>query len=143
MAEYEKVARRRKAYIPNHSPAADLEEWSKFQSALLKLTPEYPMRRDTIVAEKNLFMVLAFVADNPGVWALHCHNDFHARTGMMRQVVSAPRRLRELFGTYNLTSGMQVSKGQYRNNWVEWIRRNIAGCKDGFDMSSWVDQNGL
>jgi len=140
MAEYEKVSRRRNSY---QNPSADLKEWYKFESAVLKLTPDFPMRRDTIAAEKNQFMILAFVADNPGVWALHCHNDFHARTGMMRQVVSAPGRLRQLFGTYNLATNTQVFRGLYQDNRVEWIRRNIAGCNKGEDMSSWVDQKGL
>ena len=30
---------------------------------------------------------VAFDADNPGRWALHCHNLYHMATGMMTEVV--------------------------------------------------------
>jgi hypothetical protein len=40
---------------------------------------------------------VAFVADNPGIWADHCHNLPHAADGLMAHVmyegVSTPYRL--------------------------------------------------
>jgi len=27
-----------------------------------------------------------WVGDNPGRWAFHCHNEYHADTGMLRVV---------------------------------------------------------
>ncbi|MEU1458195.1 multicopper oxidase domain-containing protein, partial [Streptomyces avermitilis] len=28
-------------------------------------------------------LVIDFDADNPGLWMLHCHNQYHSETGMM------------------------------------------------------------
>jgi hypothetical protein len=47
-------------------------------------------------------MILAFRTDNPGMWAFHCHNDFHASTGMMKQVIEAPGELRARLGLWKI-----------------------------------------
>jgi FtsP/CotA-like multicopper oxidase with cupredoxin domain len=31
-------------------------------------------------------VTIAFVADNPGRWAFHCHNLYHMMMGMMTEV---------------------------------------------------------
>jgi FtsP/CotA-like multicopper oxidase with cupredoxin domain len=42
--------------------------------------------RDTVIVTPNMGSVrLAFDADNPGRWALHCHNLYHMMTGMMTE----------------------------------------------------------
>lgn len=80
--------------------------WRRFSAGIgyqlqqTQSSPANPMTRDTLMAEKYQFTVVAFVADNPGVWALHCHNDFHARSGMFKQVVEMPSRLVENLGTW-------------------------------------------
>ncbi|MEC7259162.1 MAG: multicopper oxidase domain-containing protein, partial [Pseudomonadota bacterium] len=44
-----------------------------------------PMR-DTILSQPNQPMEIAFVADNPGKWLLHCHMLAHAAAGMVTWV---------------------------------------------------------
>ncbi|MCC1494643.1 multicopper oxidase family protein [Cognatishimia sp. F0-27] len=39
--------------------------------------------RDTILMQRNETVEIAFVADNPGDWLLHCHMLEHAASGMM------------------------------------------------------------
>ncbi len=41
-----------------------------------------PMR-DTVLVPVNGRVAIAFDADNPGRWALHCHNLYHMNAGMM------------------------------------------------------------
>jgi FtsP/CotA-like multicopper oxidase with cupredoxin domain len=31
-------------------------------------------------------VTIAFHADNPGRWLMHCHNEYHQATGMMTEV---------------------------------------------------------
>lgn len=38
--------------------------------------------RDTITVEANSYLVLRFVANNPGVWMMHCHIDWHMAAGL-------------------------------------------------------------
>jgi FtsP/CotA-like multicopper oxidase with cupredoxin domain len=39
--------------------------------------------RDTVLVPANGSVAVAFDADNPGRWALHCHNEYHMAAGMM------------------------------------------------------------
>ncbi|CAI6299461.1 unnamed protein product [Periconia digitata] len=52
-----------------------------------------PMRRDNVVIPPHGYLVLRFVADNPGVWYFHCHIDFHLVGGMAALFIEAPDAL--------------------------------------------------
>lgn len=45
--------------------------------------------RDTVLVPVGGSIRIAFDADNPGRWPLHCHNLLHMATGMMTEVVVA------------------------------------------------------
>jgi FtsP/CotA-like multicopper oxidase with cupredoxin domain len=40
-------------------------------------------RKDTVIVRPMQALEVDLDADNPGQWALHCHNIYHAETGMM------------------------------------------------------------
>ncbi|WP_099041874.1 multicopper oxidase family protein [Mycobacterium neglectum] len=40
-------------------------------------------RKDTVIVLPMQQLRVSFVADNPGVWMLHCHNTYHQEAGMM------------------------------------------------------------
>lgn len=52
--------------------------------------PASPIRRDTIVVPPMGYVVLRFVADNPGVWIFHCHIDWHLSSGLAMLFIEAP-----------------------------------------------------
>jgi iron transport multicopper oxidase len=52
--------------------------------------PAIPMRRDTVVLNKNGYLVFRFAADNPGVWLFHCHIEWHMSQGLIATMVEAP-----------------------------------------------------
>jgi hypothetical protein len=67
-------------------------------------TPTYnlnnPIRRDTHVVDGNFgvpgtggYAVLAFPADNPGAWLLHCHIPFHISGGLGIQFLERPSEI--------------------------------------------------
>ncbi|MGW3347894.1 multicopper oxidase family protein [Nonomuraea rubra] len=41
------------------------------------------IRKDTAIIFPNTRLNVDFDADNPGLWMLHCHNIYHAESGMM------------------------------------------------------------
>jgi FtsP/CotA-like multicopper oxidase with cupredoxin domain len=41
------------------------------------------VRKDTVIVRPMQALEVDLDADNPGQWALHCHNIYHAETGMM------------------------------------------------------------
>jgi FtsP/CotA-like multicopper oxidase with cupredoxin domain len=42
--------------------------------------------RDAVLVPPMGSVTIAFDADNPGRWALHCHNLYHRMAGMMTEV---------------------------------------------------------
>lgn len=69
-----------------------------------------PMRRDTVSVPAQRHIVIRFVADNPGVWALHCHVSWHMEGGMFVSLLERPADLKTLVegmdaGTKNTSLG--------------------------------------
>lgn len=40
-------------------------------------------RKDTVIVLPNQKVSTVLVADNPGIWMIHCHNTYHQEAGMM------------------------------------------------------------
>ncbi|KAL6825782.1 multicopper oxidase [Trichoderma sp. SZMC 28015] len=60
-------------YNPFETSDADSEDhWQR----------DKPLRKDTVSVPRRGHVVLSFVADNPGMWMLHCHMLVHLGTGM-------------------------------------------------------------
>ncbi|MBY3225392.1 multicopper oxidase family protein [Rhizobium laguerreae] len=57
-----------------------------FQVIGINGTPVAGAVRDTVLLPPMTNVVLAFDADNPGRWPLHCHHLYHMATGMMAYV---------------------------------------------------------
>ena len=51
------------------------------------------MKRDTVVVPMMGHAVIRWVADNPGVWAFHCHMLVHLASGMAMSIVEQPALL--------------------------------------------------
>ena len=43
--------------------------------------------KDTLLVKPGEEYVVAFIADNPGVWVQHCHELHHAAAGMMQEII--------------------------------------------------------
>ncbi|CAF1050223.1 unnamed protein product [Didymodactylos carnosus] len=58
-----------------------------------------PLRRDTVSINPNSYMVLRFVANNPGIWMMHCHIDWHLQAGLAIIFAEAAQHVQKLYGT--------------------------------------------
>lgn len=58
-----------------------------FQVVAIDDHPVVGAVRDTVLVPTMGSVTVAFDADNPGRWPLHCHNLLHMATGMMTEVV--------------------------------------------------------
>lgn len=63
-----------------------------------------PMRRDTWILAPNGYTVIRYIANNPGVWLLHCHMEWHAVAGLTATIVEAPL---ELQGSQKINPAME------------------------------------
>lgn len=57
-----------------------------FQVVAIDGNPIDGAMRDTVLVPPEGTVTVAFDADNPGRWLLHCHNLYHMATGMMTEV---------------------------------------------------------
>lgn len=55
--------------------------------------PATPIRRDVVKVNAGGYVTFRFIADNPGVWAFHCHIDWHLVAGFFATFVEAPLTL--------------------------------------------------
>jgi len=53
--------------------------------ALAGTTVTRPLK-DTVLMAPMEQLSIEWIADNPGAWALHCHNAYHQEAGMMRHL---------------------------------------------------------
>ena len=57
-----------------------------------------PILRDIVSIPSNGWAIIRMVANNPGVWLLHCHIDWHFMAGFAATIIEAPSKLK---GTIN------------------------------------------
>ncbi|CAG8504340.1 2475_t:CDS:2 [Cetraspora pellucida] len=55
-----------------------------------------PPYRDTVTIPQNGWLAIRFVADNPGIWAVHCHIEWHVEMGMVVTLVERLNDLKQL-----------------------------------------------
>ena len=55
--------------------------------------PKTPIRRDSWVLAAAGYTVIRFIADNPGVWIIHCHMEWHVDAGLTATLIEAPTQL--------------------------------------------------
>lgn len=52
-----------------------------------------PLKRDTVMVQPRSYVVIRFRANNPGIWSLHCHIEFHVLSGFIATIIEAPELL--------------------------------------------------
>lgn len=83
-------------YFPGYKELGLLPEGKGLLDPTKKAVVRNPLKRDTITVEGFGWVLLRFVADNPGVWLFHCHVIWHSEAGMGMQIVSRIDDLRGL-----------------------------------------------
>ncbi|GJJ76294.1 iron transport multicopper oxidase [Entomortierella parvispora] len=79
------------SYLPGKSP----------------LNTTNPVRRDTATLQTFGYTILRFVNDNPGMWAFHCHIDWHMQAGLLVQFLSHP----EIVKTFKIPEDVKALCG--------------------------------
>ena len=57
--------------------------------------------RDTFTVNPFSFIIVRFKADNPGIWMMHCHNDWHLQLGMATVFLESKQSIRQLYARTN------------------------------------------
>lgn len=74
-------------HLHGHDFALLQQSAQAYNESLLNPLYENPPRRDVVLLPANGFIAIAFKADNPGSWLLHCHIAMHASSGLAMQIL--------------------------------------------------------
>ncbi|KAL2884711.1 multicopper oxidase, type 1 [Ceratocystis lukuohia] len=66
----------------------ELDEFLQSTNAL-----DNPVMRDTVTVQAYQWALIRVKLENPGIWAFHCHNMWHAEAGMVMQFLVMPEEL--------------------------------------------------
>jgi len=85
-----------------------------------------PPRRDVALLPNGGFLIIAFKADNPGSWLMHCHIAWHASSGLALQVMERQKDLEKL----SHTDGWLEEPIRVCQNWETWFNKtgNTTAC---------------
>jgi hypothetical protein len=78
------------------------------------VTLSNPPRRDVALLPKNGYLLIAFKADNPGMWLMHCHIAWHASSGLSLQIM-------ERQGDIFINQGNMAEVDRVCDNWNTWF----------------------
>ncbi|KAJ9161588.1 Multicopper like protein [Coniochaeta hoffmannii] len=73
-------------------------DWKNYYSEIMPSKADAvgnALRRDTLTIKPYAWALIRFVADNPGLWALHCHIAWHMEAGLLMQFMSRADVLRK------------------------------------------------
>jgi len=78
-----------------------------------------PPRRDVVLMPENGFIIIAFKADNPGSWLLHCHIAGHASQGLALQILE---RQADAAAMWPKGSPAMQEAATLCSSWDEWVK---------------------
>jgi FtsP/CotA-like multicopper oxidase with cupredoxin domain len=61
----------------------------------LKYNFNNPPFRDTVTIDESSMTAIRYYADNPGVWLIHCHIEWHVEMGMTAQLIEVPEEFKK------------------------------------------------
>ncbi|KAF4629807.1 hypothetical protein G7Y89_g8335 [Cudoniella acicularis] len=109
------------------------EEGITYNSSKVNLTLNNPPRRDVVLLPANGFVIIAFKADNPGSWLMHCHIAKHASEGLALQILERQGDANETwpFHDSNAIKAAEATCAKWKtwhNNCTNYWPGGEAGC---------------
>jgi len=74
-------------HLHGHDFALLAQSESRFNSSTVSIKRNNPPRRDVALLPAGGYLIIAFKADNPGIWLIHCHIAWHASSGLAMQIL--------------------------------------------------------
>ncbi|KAL8649405.1 MAG: hypothetical protein Q9210_004422 [Variospora velana] len=103
-------------HLHGHDFALLQQSAQSFDASLLNPKYDNPPRRDVVLLPANGFIAIAFKADNPGSWLLHCHIAWHASSGLAMQILERQEAAAQILTPQRLDV---VREGCRK--WKEWF----------------------
>ncbi|KAK3687959.1 multicopper oxidase-domain-containing protein [Podospora appendiculata] len=95
-----------------------------------------PPRRDVVLLPASGYVIIAFKADNPGAWIIHCHIAFHASSGLGMQIIENKDKIPDIMAKDKAVIEDACTK------WKAW-HGNSANHWDFHHPSHFQDDSGV
>ncbi|KAH6884120.1 multicopper oxidase-domain-containing protein [Thelonectria olida] len=92
-------------------------EGQEYDPSKINLKLDNPPRRDVVLLPNGGFVVIAFKADNPGSWLMHCHIARHASEGLALQIMERQSDANKLFPA---NSPNMIEANRVCDEWRTW-----------------------
>ncbi|KAK3937427.1 putative laccase precursor [Diplogelasinospora grovesii] len=91
-----------------------------------------PPRRDVVLLPASGYIVIAFKADNPGIWIIHCHIAFHASSGLAMQIIENKHKIPDVMrpDLDNINNACNKWRTWYDNPINHWDWHHPAHFQD-------------
>ncbi len=63
-----------------------------------------PIYRDTFTVNPFSYIVFRLKTTNPGIWMMHCHNDWHLQIGMALLFIESSQLIKQFYFNHDLTN---------------------------------------
>ena len=101
----------------------------------VRLKTVNPPRRDVVLLPEGGYIVIAFKADNPGTWLVHCHIAWHASSGLAFQIL-------ENKGLIRIDPKTRAAMDRTCKKWNAWWD-NIDNHWNNKTASEFQDDSGI
>ncbi|KAK4227794.1 putative laccase [Podospora fimiseda] len=89
-----------------------------FKPENIRINRLNPPRRDVVMMPTKGFIIIAFKADNPGSWLLHCHIAAHASAGLALQILERQADANKMWPK---GSKVQEEAASLCREWDSWV----------------------
>ncbi|KAK3325003.1 multicopper oxidase-domain-containing protein [Apodospora peruviana] len=86
----------------------------------IRLNRLNPPRRDVVLMPTNGFIIIAFKADNPGSWLMHCHIAKHASNGLALQILERQADAASMWPTSAGNKAVEAA-ATLCSSWTSWV----------------------
>lgn len=98
-------------------------KYTSFKEARDRMQLKNPPRRDVALLPKGGYLVIAFKADNPGSWLMHCHIAWHASEGLAAQILENPKLI-------NISGPILKQVEENCALWNDWLKHAPVHIQD-------------
>jgi Multicopper oxidase len=119
-------------HLHGHDFAILQQSNKPYWDPLVVLNKKNPPRRDVALLPANGYLILAFKADNPGTWLMHCHIAWHASSGLALQIL-------EREGDIEISDDSMEKINRTCYNWDRWY----GDINNHWDPTEFQDDSGI
>lgn len=122
-------------HLHGHDFAILAQSKTPYWDGLVDMKFDNPPRRDVALLPAGGYLIIAFKADNPGSWLLHCHIAWHASSGLALQIMEREQDILKGADPARIAETRRVCQ-----RWDEWYQdpKNHFNASQAFQDDSGI-----